>query len=111
MAPASKFPNSFVYRINLATLAIDQVTQVGAVPKFVAVTPNGKYVLVSNWCSYTESVIDAATGAVVQTITVGAYPRGIAVDSTSSSEGPGLAAPPAEPIPATFSAFSARYSS
>jgi YVTN family beta-propeller protein len=81
--PANRYPGSFVYRINLATLAIDRVIEVGAVPKYVAVTPDGKYVLVSNWCSYNESVIDAATGKVVRTIPLGAYPRGIAIDPHS----------------------------
>jgi YVTN family beta-propeller protein len=79
------YPNSFVYRINVSSLAIDQVIEVGAVPKYVAVTPDGKYLLVSNWCSYTESVISVATGKVVRTIVLGAYPRGIAVDRTSTT--------------------------
>ncbi len=83
--PADHYPNSFVYRVNTTTLSIDQVIEVGAVPKYVAVTPDGKHVLVSNWCSYTESVIDAATGKEIKQIPVGAYPRGIAVDPTGSS--------------------------
>jgi YVTN family beta-propeller protein len=82
---ADDYPNSFVYRINLASLKIDQVIEVGAVPKFVAVTPNGKYLLVSNWCSYNESIIDTATGKVVTTIPIGPYPRGIAVDPVSGT--------------------------
>ena len=43
---------SYVYRVSLKTLAIDKVGQVGMVPKYVAVTPDDKYVLVTNWCSY-----------------------------------------------------------
>ena len=70
---AQHFPNSFVYRVNLATLSIDQAIEVGAV-QFVAVTPNGKYLLVSNWCSYSESIIDTASGKVVTTIPLGPYP-------------------------------------
>ena len=42
---------SFVYRIDLRTLSINGVTQVGMVPEFVAVTPDNRYVLVTNWCS------------------------------------------------------------
>ena len=38
---------SYVYRVNLKTLAIDKVGQVGMVPKYVAVTPDDKYVLVT----------------------------------------------------------------
>jgi YVTN family beta-propeller protein len=82
---ADHYPDSFVYRINVATLAIDQVIEVGAVPKFVAVTPNGKYLLVSNWCSYNESIIDTASGKVVKTIPLGPYPRGIAIDPVSGT--------------------------
>jgi YVTN family beta-propeller protein len=83
--PADKYPNSFVYRVNTTSLTIDQVIEVGAVPKYVAVTPDGKYVLVSNWCSYTESVIDAATGKEIRQIPIGAYPRGIVVDPSSTT--------------------------
>ncbi len=83
--PSDHYPPSFVYRIDVGTLAIDQVIKVGAVPKFVAVTPDGAYLLVSNWCSYSESVVDIATGKLVREIPIGAYPRGIAVDPTSST--------------------------
>jgi YVTN family beta-propeller protein len=82
--PADNYPNSFVYRVNTATLTIDQVIEVGAVPKYVAVTPDGKYVLVSNWCSYSESVIDAASGKEIQQVPIGAYPRGIAIDPSGT---------------------------
>jgi len=77
------YPNSFIYRINTSSLSIDQVIEVGAVPKYVAVTPNGKYVLVSNWCSYSESIIEAASGKELTQLPLGAFPRGIAVDPTS----------------------------
>ena len=52
---------SYVYRVSLKTLAIDKVGQVGMVPKYVAVTPDDKYVLVTNWCSYDLSVLDHDT--------------------------------------------------
>lgn len=74
---------SYVYRVNLRSLRVDRVFQVGVVPKFVTVTPNGRYVLVSNWCSYTVSVVRASTGKSVREIYVGAYPRGIAVTPDS----------------------------
>lgn len=79
------YPNSFVYRINTSTLAIDQVIEVGAVPKYVAVTPDDKYLLVSNWCSYSLSVVDISSGKQLRQIPLGPYPRGIAVDPTSST--------------------------
>jgi YVTN family beta-propeller protein len=74
---------SYVYRINLATLAVDGVAQVGMVPKYVAVTPNDKYVLATNWCSYDLSVIDYKSFKEVKRLPLGRYPRGIAVDPTS----------------------------
>lgn len=76
---------SFVYRIDLKTLTVDQVIQVGLVPKVVAVTPNGKYLLVSNWCSWTLSVVDVATAKEVTEIPIGAYPRGIVVSPDSKT--------------------------
>ena len=75
---------SYLYRISLKTLSIDGVAQVGMVPKYVAVTPNDKYVLVSNWCSYDLSVVDHDTLREVRRIPLGAYPRGIAVNRTST---------------------------
>ena len=74
---------SYVYRVSLKTLAIDAVGQVGMVPKYVAVTPDDRYVLVSNWCSYDLSVLDYTTLHEVQRIHLGAYPRGIAVDGAN----------------------------
>jgi YVTN family beta-propeller protein len=83
-SPASGFDDSFVYRIELSKLAIDRVIAVGSVPKFLAVTPNDRYVLVSNWCSFDLSVISARKGKTVKTLYLGAHPRGIAVNSDSS---------------------------
>jgi YVTN family beta-propeller protein len=74
---------SFVYRVNIATLRIDGVAQVGMVPKYVAVTPDDRYVLVTNWCSYDLSIIDYRPFREVRRIHLGAYPRGIAVDRSA----------------------------
>jgi YVTN family beta-propeller protein len=81
--PSSGFDDSYVYRVDTTSLAIDQVIQVGPVPKYVAVTPDGRYVLVTNWCGYDLSVIDRAAGRTIRTIPLGAYPRGIAVSPDS----------------------------
>lgn len=78
-SPSSGYDDSYVYRIGMRSFRIDAVYRVGAVPKVVATTPDGAYVLVSNWCSYDLSVIDTVKGRVVRTIPMGAYPRGIAV--------------------------------
>jgi YVTN family beta-propeller protein len=74
---------SFVYRVDVAQLRIDQAIEVGAVPKYVAVTPDGRYVLVTNWCGYDMSVIDTATAKEVTRIPIGRYPRGIVVSADS----------------------------
>ncbi|MGD0852124.1 MAG: cytochrome D1 domain-containing protein [Acidimicrobiales bacterium] len=74
---------SFLYEVSTKTLSVVGVAEVGMVPKFVAVTPNDKYVIASNWCSWTVSVVNEATHRVVATIPVGAYPRGIAISPDS----------------------------
>jgi len=77
--PASGFDRSFVYRISLDTLEIDDAYRVGAVPKVVAVTPDGRFVLVANWCTWDLSVVSTRAGREVRRIEMGEYPRGIAV--------------------------------
>jgi YVTN family beta-propeller protein len=77
--PSSGYHRSFVYRIDMKSLKIDQAYRVGAVPKVVAVTPDDRYVLVTNWCTWDLSVISTRKGKEVKRIPIGAYPRGIAV--------------------------------
>ena len=77
--PSSGYHESFVYRIDMERLRIDEAYKVGAVPKVVAVTPDHRYVLVSNWCTWDLSVISTKKGREVKRISIGAYPRGIAV--------------------------------
>jgi len=84
-SPASHYDTSFLYRIELATYSIDAVYPVGSVPKVVEVTPDNKYILVSNWCSYDLKVISVASQKTVKTIKIGRYPRGIAVSSDSKT--------------------------
>lgn len=78
-SPSSGYDRSFVYRIDLESRKIDDVYRVGAVPKVVATTPDGRFVLVSNWCTWDLSVISTKQGREVKRIPIGAYPRGIAV--------------------------------
>jgi YVTN family beta-propeller protein len=80
-----QWPDSFVYRIDTGRLAIDQVIAVGSVPKFLAVTPDDRLILVSNWCSYDLSVIDVETATETARVEIGRYPRGIAVAPDSST--------------------------
>ena len=83
-SPADKYDNSFVYRIYRSNYQIDSVYPVGSVPKVVEVTPDNKYVLAANWCSYTVSVISVEKNKVVKTIKIGRYPRGIAISNDST---------------------------
>ena len=83
-SPASGYDTSYLSRINLSTYQIDAVYPVGSVPKVVKVTPDNKYVLVSNWCSYTLSVISIAEQKTIKSIKIGRYPRGIVVTNDSS---------------------------
>ncbi|MBU3692291.1 MAG: YncE family protein [Candidatus Nanopelagicaceae bacterium] len=82
-SPADKYDRSFVYRISTTTWEIDAAYRVGVVPKVVDVTPDNKYVLVTNWCSYDLSIISIASQKVVKTLKIGAYPRGITVSKDS----------------------------
>jgi YVTN family beta-propeller protein len=84
-AEAAGDTDSYVYRINVSTLRIDQVIKVGLVPKFLTVTPNGKYLLVSNWCSYDLSIVNTATHKQIARLPMGPYPRGLAVSPDSKT--------------------------
>ncbi len=77
---AGDWDHSYLYRIDTAALRIDRVIRVGAVPKFVAVTPDDSTVLVTNWCSHDLSVVSAASGREVARVPLGRHPRGIAVE-------------------------------
>ena len=55
-------------------LAIDRAYRVGAVPKVVAVTPDDRFVLVSNWCTWDLSVISTRLGREVKRIPIGPVP-------------------------------------
>lgn len=70
---------SFVYRFDAEEMAWDQVIQVGAVPKYVALSPDQKTLLVSNWCDATLSVVDTAKAKEVGTVPMDAAPRGIVI--------------------------------
>ena len=82
-SPASGFDSSYLSRINLTNNKIDAVYPVGSVPKVVKVTPDNKYILVSNWCSYTVTIISVETQKTVKSIKIGRYPRGISISSDS----------------------------
>ena len=83
--PADGYDRSYLYRINLESYSIDAIYNVGTVPKVVEVTPDNKYVLVTNWCSYDLYVISVADQKVVKVLKIGAYPRGMAVTRDGSA--------------------------
>jgi YVTN family beta-propeller protein len=80
---SNKYQGSYVYGINTETFAIEYVIGVGSVPKYVAVTPDNRYILVSNWCSGDLSIIDLNSHTEIKRVTLGAHPRGIVVDAQS----------------------------
>lgn len=75
--------DSFVYKIDVATLEIVAIVPTGAVPKFLQVTPDGTKLVVSNWCGFDVSIIDTASDTELGRVDVGRHPRGIAIDADS----------------------------
>jgi YVTN family beta-propeller protein len=84
-AQAAGDTDSYVYRIDTHTLAIDQVIEVGLVPKYLAVSPDGKWLLVTNWCSFDLSIVNIEQAKEVARLPMGPYPRGIAISPDSST--------------------------
>ncbi|GAA1152546.1 YncE family protein [Ornithinicoccus hortensis] len=78
-SPQSGVGASYLYRFNAELMDWDQVIKVGAVPKYVDITPDQTRVLVSNWCDSTISVVDRESATEVEVIPVDAAPRGIEV--------------------------------
>lgn len=85
--PQSGADRSFLYRIDTSELAIAEAVQVGAVPKYLEVTPDGEYVLVTNWCTWDLSVVSTsgAEATEVARVPIGRYPRGIAISPDSAT--------------------------
>ncbi len=77
------FDDSYLYKIDMSTMKVIAAARVGSVPKYVQATDDGKYVLVTNWCGFSLSVVDANTMQTVKTIKLGKHPRGIAITKDS----------------------------
>ena len=75
--------DSFVYKIDVATFEIAAVIPTGAVPKFLAVSPDGSRLVVTNWCGFDASIIDTATDTELGRVDLGRHPRGVAIRSDS----------------------------
>lgn len=80
----NKYDKSYIYRINTATYEKTACIKSGAVPKYLQVSPNDKFVAVSNWSEGTVSIFSTTTNQLVKEVYVGAYPRGITWASTSN---------------------------
>ncbi len=80
---SSKYDSSFVYQIDTETHKILDVVKVGAVPKYVATSPDNSRVVVSNWTSGDVSIIDTELKKEIKRISVGTFPRGIVIDHNS----------------------------
>lgn len=81
--PGEGIDRSFVYKIDTATFKKTDILKVGQTPKFLAVSPDGSTLVVSNWCSGTVSIVDLATFEVTAVVEVGWHPRGIVFDPDS----------------------------
>ncbi len=69
----------YVYKIDVQNFEIVEVYQVGSVPKYVFYLEGHQLLAVSNWCSGSVTLIDLISGEKFREISVGSYPRGIAV--------------------------------
>ncbi len=77
-------PPEIVAVIDTATNTVAQTVQVEPASfttmlTGIAVTPNGKYIYVSNQGSNSVSVLDTASNTIVKTVLVGTSPAGVAV--------------------------------
>lgn len=75
--------DSYVYKIDTTTFEIVGVIPTGAVPKYLAVSPDGRRLVVSNWCGFDVSIIDTATDTELARVDVGRHPRGVAIPRDS----------------------------
>ena len=81
---ATKYDSSYVYKVNTNTFEIENAIVAGAVPKYLAATPDNKKVLVTNWSSGDVSVIDTKLNKEIKRVALGRFPRGIVINNTSS---------------------------
>lgn len=81
----NEFDNSYLYKINTTTFKIEAIVEVGSVPKYLALSANEKWLLVSNWVSSDVSIIDVETEKEIKRLHVGTHPRGITITTDEST--------------------------
>lgn len=81
--PLSEADTSQIYRIHIPSLTVETAISAGSIVKDIAVSPNQKFILASNWCSGDLSIINTQLNSLVKTVPLGSYPTGIAVDRKS----------------------------
>lgn len=79
-----EYDPTFVYKVNTTTYQIQAVIKVGSVPSNLAISPNGRYLLVSSWCGGRVSIIDTEIELEKFNIPLGENPAGMCVNSQSS---------------------------
>jgi YVTN family beta-propeller protein len=65
--------------IDTSTDTVTATVPVGTFPTCVAVSPNQKFVYVSDYFSNSESIIDTATNTVTGSVPVGSNPVGVII--------------------------------
>lgn len=77
----SEYDKSFLYKINTDTYQIEKIIEVGAVPKFISISKNGRLLIVSNWTSSNISIVNLDNDKLIGNVDIGKHPRGIAIDN------------------------------
>ncbi|HYO86492.1 MAG TPA: YncE family protein [Dermatophilaceae bacterium] len=77
--PSDSVQPSFVYRLEVATSSVDQVIPVGAGPGAVALTPDGRYLLVANACSWDLSVVSTERASRVANVQLDGAASAVAI--------------------------------
>lgn len=77
---STHYDPGFIYEINTLTFDIERVFPAGAVPRYLAVSPDGELMLVANWCSGDVSIFQLKNGREIRRLPIGRHPRGIAFD-------------------------------
>ncbi|WP_462418125.1 YncE family protein [Kytococcus sp. Marseille-QA3725] len=67
----------YIYEVDVESGEVKDAFAAGAVPKYAAISPDEKTMLVSNWCDYNLSVIDLESGDETGRIELGRWARGI----------------------------------